>query len=84
LAEGEHLFHTLNGSITLTLPADARFRVDAQSGLGKVASQFVVTGMTAKKRDFLQDTLRGSVGDNPATGINLRTGIGSIEIQKEK
>src|SRR5262249_47320254 len=80
LAEGEHSFHTTNGSIEVTLPANSRFRVEAHTTHGKATSQFEI-----KDGDGATKTsLKGTVGDNPAATIKLNTTNGNIEIRPEK
>jgi DUF4097 and DUF4098 domain-containing protein YvlB len=78
LAQGNHTLRTSNGKITLTLPASASFKLDAETSNGKVSSDFAVT-RTGGSRD---SELRGTVGDNPATSIELRTSNGGIELRK--
>jgi DUF4097 and DUF4098 domain-containing protein YvlB len=78
LADGEHTFSTRNGPITVTLPAGARFRVDATTHLGTVKSEFA--GAAAKPGRHLVET----VGEKPTATLKLHTNNGSIEIRKGK
>jgi len=78
LAAGDHSLRTSNGSITLTLPPDARFKFDAQTSNGKITSEFPMT-RTGGSRD---SELRGTVGESPTTFIELRTSNGRIEIRQ--
>jgi len=80
LAQGNHSFRTSNGRITLTLPSNASFNIDAETSNGKVTSDFAVT-RTSASRD---SELRGTIGGNPATSVELRTSNGGIEIQQGK
>ncbi len=80
LAEGEHLFQTHNGKVTLNLPAEAQFRIDAETKHGKIDSDFKVK--KAQKR--ANQKMQGTIGDNPATTIKVRVSNGSIELRKEK
>jgi RNA polymerase sigma factor (sigma-70 family) len=77
LRKGENSFETGNGSIVLTLPREAQFRLDAGTGLGKVSSGFTLGGADGKGRN----SLRGTVGENPTATIKARTGIGNVEIR---
>jgi hypothetical protein len=79
LAQGDQSFRTSNGRITLTLPGSASFKLDAETSNGQVASQFAInrTGGTGDAE------LRGTVGDDPSTFIQLRTSNGSIEVRKQ-
>jgi len=79
-ADGEHLFQTHNGKVTLNLPAEAQFRIDAETKNGRVNSDFQVK--TTQKR--ANRKMQGAVGDNPATVIKVRSGNGSIELRKQK
>jgi RNA polymerase sigma factor (sigma-70 family) len=81
LSEGDHTFNTSNGSVTVTLPADARFRFDAQTSNGKVTSQFSLKDGDSKKK---KTHLSGTVGDNPTTTLKLHTSNGNIEVKPDK
>jgi len=78
LADGDHTFSTSNGRIVLTLPSDARFRVDARTSNGEVMTDFPVT-VSGK---IEKDALNGTVGENPAVSLRLESSNGSIEIRK--
>jgi DUF4097 and DUF4098 domain-containing protein YvlB len=58
LADGEHTLHSSFGKVTLTLPGDSRFRLDAATKFGAVRTAFTLT-RTDEKGDR---RLRGSVG----------------------
>jgi len=78
LADGEHVFDTSNGSLDITLPSDARFRIDADTSNGKVTTDFAVT-VSGSLED---DQLKGTVGDNPSISIRATSSNGSISIRK--
>jgi RNA polymerase sigma factor (sigma-70 family) len=80
LADGAHTFATSNGRIALTLPADARFKVDATTNLGGISTDF---GPGASAR-VGRASLQAAVGDNPKATITLETKNGGIEIRKKK
>jgi RNA polymerase sigma factor (sigma-70 family) len=80
LADGDHSFQTSNGAVSLTLPADSRFRLDAQTSNGKVACQFPHKRPEGKDRS----RLKVSVGDNPAVNLKLRTSNGGIEVRPDQ
>jgi RNA polymerase sigma factor (sigma-70 family) len=80
LADGEHTFTTSNGQIRLTLPQDARFRVDARTSNGTIVDDF--SPGRAKGRGVAR--VQHTVGDNPKASIRLRTSNGSIEIRKQQ
>jgi uncharacterized lipoprotein NlpE involved in copper resistance len=80
LASGDHLFQSSNGKIEITLPNDAAFVIDTSTSNGSVTTDFDLR--TAEKKE--SHTLKGSVGDNPATKITARTGNGTIGIRRDK
>jgi hypothetical protein len=77
LAEGESEFRTANGNITLRLPAEAAFLLDASTINGNVTSTFDVRGASRAARTHLS----GTVGDDPVTILQLRTNNGNIRIR---
>jgi DUF4097 and DUF4098 domain-containing protein YvlB len=78
LADGEHSFKSSNGSISLTLPADAQFKVDARTSHGRITTDF---GQGPVKGSRLR--LQATIGDKPAATVNLETSNGSIELRKK-
>jgi DUF4097 and DUF4098 domain-containing protein YvlB len=77
LAQGRSELRTSNGNIVLTLPADAQFVVNANTSNGKINSDFAVTA-----QDFSDNHLRGTVGNDPGTTLELHTSNGPIEIRQ--
>jgi RNA polymerase sigma factor (sigma-70 family) len=80
LSDGKHEFQSSKGSIGLTLPSNSSFNVDAHTSHGKVTTQFKINVSGSSKKT----SLKGSVGDNPATAIQLHTSNGNIDIKSEK
>jgi DUF4097 and DUF4098 domain-containing protein YvlB len=80
LAQGDHLFRSSNGRITLTLPPSASFRVTADTSNGRVTSDFSIkqSGGSDEKN------LRGTVGENPSLSIEAHTSNSNIEIRQSK
>jgi DUF4097 and DUF4098 domain-containing protein YvlB len=80
LADGEHTFRNTFGDVTVTLPADAQFRLDARTDFGAVATGFrlAVTGTADKTH------LKGTVGDNPAVVVKASTSNGAVRINPAK
>jgi DUF4097 and DUF4098 domain-containing protein YvlB len=74
--DGTHIFRSMNGSIECTLPADARFRLDAGTSEGRVTSAFALKILERRSADHL----RGVVGDNPGVVISARTSRADILI----
>jgi DUF4097 and DUF4098 domain-containing protein YvlB len=79
LANGNHEFTTDNGRVSLTLPADAKFRIDAQTSNGNIVDEF----SDARVRGRGRARLNHAVGDNPKVNLRVRTANGSIEIHKQ-
>ena len=78
LADGKQSFKTTNGSIALTLPGDAQFRVEAGTSLGVVTSDFT----PAESRRKPATHLKATVGQDPKTAIEAHTSNGSISLLK--
>lgn len=80
LTQGDHSFRSSNGSITLTLPSSASFRVTADTSNGRVTSDFAI------KRSGGSDekNLRGTVGENPSISVEAHTSNSNIEIRQSK
>jgi hypothetical protein len=77
LAQGRSEMRTANGTIAVTLPPDAQFVVDATTSNGKIHSDFAVTAQS-----FSDNHLRGAVGNDPGTTLELLTSNGSIDIRQ--
>jgi DUF4097 and DUF4098 domain-containing protein YvlB len=81
LAVGEHSLATSNGNIALSLPANAAFRLDAQTSNGNVHSDFPVN---QEGQEHNKNHLRGTVGENPQTVLDVHTSNGTIDIRRQK
>jgi hypothetical protein len=79
LAQGHSQLNTSNGSLVVTLPASAQFAVDADTSNAKITSDFAVTA-----QDFSDNRLRGTVGSDPGTTLELRTSNGPIELRQSR
>jgi len=75
-AKGNHCLETRNGSISITLPPDATFHVDASTRNGSVRSDFPLSKVEEKD----SRTLIGSVGENAEVSIKAATSNDSIRI----
>jgi RNA polymerase sigma factor (sigma-70 family) len=78
LAGGEHTLSTHNGPVTVTLPAGARFRVDASTNHGPIKNEF--GGATVRTGRHLVAT----VGETPTASLKLHTSNGPIDIRRMK
>ncbi|MCX7670661.1 MAG: DUF4097 domain-containing protein [Anaerolineae bacterium] len=76
-------FITDVGKITLRLPADSAFQLDARSDIGDVNVEFPVVGRADRDLVIGKD-VRGDVGQNPTTSLSVRSRVGEIVIKKER
>lgn len=71
---------TGSGGVLLTLPADARFAIAAETSSGEIEIDFPLTvSGKIRKRE-----LRGAVGESPEAEIRIETSSGDIQIKKRK
>ncbi|HET7090221.1 MAG TPA: DUF4097 family beta strand repeat-containing protein [Anaerolineae bacterium] len=66
-----------NGSISVTLPGDAQWGVDALTSNGVLTSDFTFQGNTTPT------SVKGTVGASPTFGIVIRIKNGNITIKKQ-
>jgi hypothetical protein len=79
LAQGRSQLKTSNGGIVVTLPANAQFALAAETSNGKITSDFSVSG------GIRSDTqLRGTVGSDPGTTLELQTSNGGIDLRQSR
>lgn len=69
------------GAITVRLPADSSFQIDAASNLGDVAVDFEVVG--EESREFVSKTVQGAVGGDSDTLLYLRSDVGAIYVRQQ-
>jgi hypothetical protein len=77
LAQGRSQLNTSNSRIVVSLPATAQFAIDADTSNAKISSDFAVTA-----QDFSDSRLRGTVGSDPGTTLELHTSNGPIELRQ--
>ncbi len=75
-AEGSHTFRTSNASIKLALPGDAEFTVEGRTSNGSVSTVF--PDLTVG-----DDSLIGSVGDDPPVRIRADTSNGDLAVTSQ-
>jgi DUF4097 and DUF4098 domain-containing protein YvlB len=78
LGPGEHRLETSNGPVTMSLPADAVFTVDARTSANKASSDFAISGPTAEEGSLVG--VVGSPEAAAATTITIRTSNAPIAI----
>lgn len=78
LSDGTYSFKSHSGTITLTIPADSAFDLDAKTFSGSISSDFEITmsGKISKKR------IRGSVNGGGAE-LEVNTFSGSVRLKKK-
>ena len=82
LSEGARYEMTSDiGAITVRLPADSSFQIDAASNVGDVAVDFEVVGQ--ESRDFVSKTVQGTVGGDSDTLLYLRSNVGAIHVRQQ-
>jgi hypothetical protein len=67
------------GSITMDIPDDSSFRIDASSDLGTVDVDFPVVGETTQ--GFTNKRVQGTVGEDPQAELILRSSVGAISVR---
>jgi DUF4097 and DUF4098 domain-containing protein YvlB len=82
LEPGKHVFNTGFGDVSAMLPADARARVDLQTGFGAVVSDFALVrvGRTGPM-GFGGARFVGSIGEGePEIELSVKTGKGDLKL----
>jgi len=70
------------GDISITLPEDSAFALDAHTGVGDIDCAFAVSG--SESSGFgPSDAVRGTIGGDGEYAVTLKTGTGSINIRKD-
>jgi hypothetical protein len=84
LGPGHHEVSTGTGLVCVTVPAEARARIDAQTGWGRVHSDFPLVRVRPSGRAS-PGGLRmvgGAGDDDPDTHLQLRTDQGTVRIKR--
>jgi len=70
---------TSSGDVLVTVPAEARFAITAETSSGDIEIDFplTVSGQPSKR------AVRGTVGESPEAEIEIKTSSGDIRIKKE-
>jgi len=77
VADGaEWVFKVGSGDVSLLLPSDSEFKLRAVSVSGEIEADF---GLEPSGRMGMR--VEGQVGENPTSGINVKTAHGDIEIK---
>ena len=76
IVRGDVNVQTGSGSVSLSLPPDAAYSLDAQTGSGSITTSQPLTVQGRVRRNHVTGTVRG--GGNT---VRVRTGSGSIAIR---
>jgi len=68
------------GRISMRVPDDSAFSIDARSDIGNVALDFVLSGRNSRE-GLLSKEVWGSVGENASTSLYLRSRVGDISVR---
>ncbi|CAG0936152.1 hypothetical protein TFLX_05018 [Thermoflexales bacterium] len=77
--QSKNVLRTDNALIVVTLPEEASFALDAGTSNGKIISDLTVKGDNPRETE-----LKGTVGANSQTTLNLQTSNANIELHKGK
>jgi hypothetical protein len=80
LVAGKHSFRTSLAGVTLNLPADASFHINAQVSLGRIRNAFAMS----QKEKASETHLVGVVGANPAAMVQVNVSQGDVVIKSYK
>ena len=80
LAPGKHSFRTSLANVSLSLPAQASFHIDATASLGRITNAFPL----AQIEKSTVTRLIGTVGIKPEATVHVNVSQGSVTIVKGK
>jgi hypothetical protein len=85
LVTGDHVLATSNGSVSLKLPDDSAFKLEARTSNGRITSDFVGDSEpSSKKKKTSKSHLSGTFGSRPTgVSIDIHTSNGNIEIKHQ-
>jgi hypothetical protein len=72
------------GNVTVRVPANSSFELDARTSIGTVQSDFDVQGAGTQGGSLLGKSLQGKVGKDAAFVLTLRASTGEINLQHGK
>jgi DUF4097 and DUF4098 domain-containing protein YvlB len=87
LIAGEHKLNTSNSSVTVKLPDDAGFKLEARTSNGRISNAFTgegESGTPSRKKKPAKSQLSGVFGKQPANAtLDIQTSNGNIEIKHQ-
>ena len=81
VSNAAYTFKTGAGAITLSLPANSSFHLNASSNVGNVTCDFELSGDSGG-RNLVGKSVQGDVGPNPTATLDLTSAVGQIEIRR--
>ena len=86
LVAGDHVLSTSNGNVSVSLPADAAFKLQARTSSGRIISDFTSDGEPpSKKKKPNKSQLSGTFGGRQTSvSLDIHTSNGNIEIGSNK
>jgi Putative adhesin len=85
LVAGDHVLDTSNGTVSVKLPGDAAFKLEARTSNGRITNDF--TGQSepsGKKKKASKSQLSGTFGGRQSSAtLNVHTSNGNIEIRNQ-
>jgi DUF4097 and DUF4098 domain-containing protein YvlB len=85
LGAGDHVLSTSNGSVTVKMPADASFKLEARTSNGRINTDFTADSeASGKKKKPSKTQLSGTFGSRPSSAsLDIHTSNGNIEIRHQ-
>ena len=85
LVAGDHMLKTSNGSISLKLPDNTAFKLEARTSNGRITTDFAGESESpGKKKKTSKSQMSGTFGNGPAgVSLNLSTSNGHIDIKHQ-
>jgi hypothetical protein len=86
LVAGDHVLSTSNGKVSVILPADAAFKLEARTRSGHITSDFAsdAAESSGKKKKSNKSQLSGTFGGRQTSAsLDIQTSNGSIEIRQQ-
>jgi|GEM_PF-6191343 len=83
VSNAAYTFKTGAGAITLSLPANSSFHLNASSNVGNVTCDFELSGDSGG-RNLVGKSVQGDVGPSPTATLDLTSAVGQIEIRRAR
>lgn len=81
VSNAAYTFKTGAGAITISLPANSSFHLNASSNVGNVTCDFELSGDSGG-RNLVGKSVQGDVGPSPTATLDLTSALGQIDIRR--